>query len=289
MEPECKQHSTNNTQQTTNNRQRTRATRRTTCSPSRDRVFAGARRGAHQRHRRNTHGPCPPRYDTHPRACPSCALAPWRRTPHLTDRSSCTQPTRSRSLAGSFIPTRCRHALSHFADPDYVEYPSVPFGSPLRACRPGLCCGADHRHGDEHLLRREGRERDQARHAPRKPMHTRARTHNTHTMHRNPPAPPRPDPCVLGYASAQDSPGFAPVCTSADRLAARGGEPAARTLPISRARRRRWPSAPLSTMIGSMLVGMSRPGRPCAVHAADLARGWRRPHGHQHRVGGVRV
>ena len=37
--------------------------------------------------------------------------------------SACTQPTRSRSLAGSFIPTRCRHALSHFADPDYVEYP----------------------------------------------------------------------------------------------------------------------------------------------------------------------
>ncbi len=51
-----------------------------------------------------------------------------------------------------------------------------------------------------------------------------ARTHSTHSMHRNPPAPPRPDPCVLGYpsaqapaTSAQDSPGFAPVCPSADR------------------------------------------------------------------------
>ena len=112
----------------------------------------------------------------HPPTCLSFMRTRPMARPYLTDWSSCTQPTRSRSLAGSFIPTRCRHALSHFADPDYVEYPSVPFGSPLRACRPGLCCGADHRHGDEHLLRREGRERDQARHAPRKPMHTRART-----------------------------------------------------------------------------------------------------------------
>jgi hypothetical protein len=197
VEPECTQHSTNNTQQTTQTRHTTHDVQ--------PKPRPSIRRCTSRRSLTTPleHSWPMPSTVRHPPTCLSFMRTRPMATPHLTDRSACTQPTRSRSLASWLIHsyTLQAHALT-LRKPGLRGVPlstlRVPLG--VRAdpdCVAGLIIGTGtnicYVEKGENVTKLGTLRANQCTRARARSLAL-ARTHSTHSMHRNPPAPPRPDP-----------------------------------------------------------------------------------------------